>query len=192
MSAYDEDANLALRARERDSAAEEELYLKFRPLMGCWAYRVLRRRDYADDVADAAIVRLFLALPRFDPARGRFRSFAYCIAHNEWVSFLRGQRGRPEEQVPLPELERIESPGRVEDECVRRSVREAVGALPELERTAVLARFFVGVSNCALARSLGVTERSVRFRQGRALGRLRGALASVLRTLQCRAAPAGA
>src|SRR5262249_12158266 len=53
-----------------------------------WAYRVVRDRDHALDLAQDSLLQMIEALPRYEP-RGRFSAWLFVIVHHRCLSAVR-------------------------------------------------------------------------------------------------------
>ncbi len=69
----------------------EELVARYERPVYALLYRMVRRREDAEDLAQETFVKAFRQLDRFDRARA-FRPWIYRIASNSAVSFLRRKR----------------------------------------------------------------------------------------------------
>ena len=76
-SRFDDDASLELFAKLPDSAARDELVLRYRPLAEYLARRFHGRGEAIEDLSQVAFVGLIKAIDRFDPGREvKFSTFA--------------------------------------------------------------------------------------------------------------------
>lgn len=120
-----------------------------------------------------AIVR---GLPRFD-GRAKFSTWAHRIAHNACIDELRRRERRPDPGLPDHEARRRgEGPGLDETVADRLSTDEALQALPEDFRAAVVLRDQLGMDYAEIAEVLGIPPGTVRSR----IARGRTALARAL------------
>lgn len=143
------------------------------------AYLVSGSRADADDIAQEAFVRAYLALPRFR-AGSRFRPWLLAIVGNVARNHRRAH-GRRDRLVL-----RIQStlgpstlPGAEDDVCSaegRRHLLAAVNGLPDAHRLVIACRYFAGLSEAETAAALGCRPGTVKSRLSRAHDRLRSAL----------------
>jgi RNA polymerase sigma-70 factor (ECF subfamily) len=141
-------------------------------------YGVCRRLAGNDsDGADAtqeALLAIVRGLPRFD-GRSSFRTWSYRVATNACLDELRRRRRRP---VVGVDPEAGAGPPGIEDPVVNRLVLdEALLALDEDFRVAVVLRDLAGLDYAEIAEVLGVPPGTVRSR----IARGRRHLATILR-----------
>jgi len=72
----------------RGRAAAEALVSRWSARAFAWAYRVVREREQAMDLAQDALLQMYEALPRYE-ARGRFPAWIFTIVHNRCMSAVR-------------------------------------------------------------------------------------------------------
>jgi RNA polymerase sigma-70 factor (ECF subfamily) len=152
-------------------------------------YAVCRRMTGQDaDAADAAqdaMIAIVRGLPRFD-GRAAFGTWAYRIASNACIDELRRRGRRPDPGLPDLEHERRDpGPGTSETVVDRLTLDDALLALPEDFRAAVVLRDQLGMDYAEIAEVLDIPPGTVRSR----IARGRRALAASLHGNQ--GAPAG-
>ena len=76
-----------------ERAAQRALFAALAPQAFRVAMRYVRERADAEDIVQEAMARTFHALDRFDAARGRLETWAYRIAVNESLRYLKRRRG---------------------------------------------------------------------------------------------------
>lgn len=138
------------------------------------AYRFLGEWSDADDVAQDAFLRVVRAAPRYEPT-ARFTTWLHRIVMNLCLD-ARRRRGRfaagdPPDGPADPPPDALER-----DETVRR-VREALGGLPERQRTAVILHRYAGHSHREIAEVTGWSESAVESLLVRGYANLRRVLA---------------
>lgn len=120
-----------------------------------------------------AIVR---GLPRFD-GRSKFSTWAHRIAHNACIDELRRRGRRPDPGLPDHEVApRGDRPALDDAVADRLTTDEALLALPEDFRSAVVLRDQLGMDYAEIAEVLGIPPGTVRSR----IARGRAALARSL------------
>jgi RNA polymerase sigma-70 factor, ECF subfamily len=156
-----------------DARAYEALFRECAADVHAYAISLLGERAAAEDVTALAFERLYRSRARLDISRGTPRAWLFSIARNAALDELRSRRRRPE--LELDEgLAGEPSPGDPLERVARRAtVREALAALPIRERELVLLKFHGQLTNCELARALGISESNAGTRLHRALTRLR-------------------
>jgi RNA polymerase sigma-70 factor, ECF subfamily len=144
------------------------------------AYRFCRDRGRAEEMAQEAFLRVYrkLGLWRRDSV---FSSWLFSLATNLYRSEL---RRIPIRTVPLDDVAEPSDPrphgGDLEDEEREHAVRQAVTALPTKYRDAVIVYYFQGMDLAAAARSLSLTEGTLKSRLFRGREMLRSKLPRLL------------
>jgi RNA polymerase sigma-70 factor (ECF subfamily) len=152
------DAETVARVVGGDRAAFGLLVARYGRRLHDLATRMLRNAHDAEDVAQQAFLNAYRALPRFD-GRRPFRHWLLRIASNLCRNRLaeRARRGSPLSlsfggaDDGSPAIEPASPPGTPagDDDDARRDaerVRDAIGALPEAHRLAVVLRYTQGLS----------------------------------------------
>src|SRR3979409_1547176 len=73
------------------------IYANEAPQMRAVARRIVRDRDYADDVIHEAFAQILRDAKNFDPARGSARAWIYTVIRNTAIKTLKTS----EREVPL-------------------------------------------------------------------------------------------
>ena len=146
------------------------------------AYRIVRRHDVAEDVAQDTFIRAYHAIQRFELGRP-FGPWVVRIAANLAINHVRSPEAR---ETPLPEGHaETAAPGRgALDLVLEREAREmlerALGDLPVEQRAVFALRTFEELSYREIADALGISIGTVMSRLSRARERLRESLAPYL------------
>jgi RNA polymerase sigma-70 factor, ECF subfamily len=179
VSASDDQADIE-KVLSGDISAFERIVRRWqRPLINL-AYRFCRDRGRAEEMAQEAFLRAYrkLGLWRKDSV---FSTWLFSLATNLYRSEL---RRIPIRTVPLDEVAEPTDPGPhgggMEDEERERLVRQAVAALPTKYRDAVIVYYFQGMDISAAARSLGMSEGTLKSRLFRGREILRSKLPRLL------------
>jgi RNA polymerase sigma-70 factor, ECF subfamily len=187
------EADLLAKARGGNLFAFEEIVKRYQRRVYATAYRIVRRPDLADDVAQDAFLRAYEALDRFDLSRP-FGPWICRIAANLAINHVRSPEAREE---GLPEGHG-ETPAKVEDPLTRvlegeaQSVLEAaLGQLPAEQRAVFALRVFDELSYREIADALDIQIGTVMSRLSRARERLREALLPYLGAAARRAGGGG-
>lgn len=173
------EAELVRRARRRDEAAWEALVGRHQEPVFRLAYLILGDAAEAEDAAQEAFVRAYLALARFDetrPLRPWLLSIAANLARNRrrglgraWAAvqraFLNEQRHHdpPPDGTPASDARRL---------------RQAVERLRPDARDVVYLRYFLGLSEAETAATLDIPPGTAKSRHSRALAQLRAVIAA--------------
>lgn len=162
-------------ARRGDERAWRELYERHVDLVFRLAYRVVRDRDAALDVAQDAFVKASLALAGFRE-ESSFRSWIAAIAMNEARSWLRKRDREREislERTGEPPSGRRSPEERVADADIVARALSFIETLPDQQRDAVLLRAAEGLSYREIAEALGTSEGSARVSYHHGMKKLR-------------------
>ena len=171
-----DEAELIERARQGDHGAYEMLVRTHEQAAFRVAYAVVRSATDAEDIAQEAFVKAYRALGRFRTG-APFRPWLLRVVGNEARNWRRASGRRTFHEGRARLLEPVRVSAGADDELVdcddRSRIRAAVDALPEGERTAIVARYFIGLSDAEAAAALGVPRATVKMRAWRGLRRLR-------------------
>ena len=165
------------RAQARDAAAFAALIDVHDHSLRRLAFRLLGDRDRMDDALQEAYVKAFRSLPRF---RGRSApaTWLYRIVYNACLDELRRLQAHP--VTPLDAGGEASDAGDLAEAVVgRRTLAEALAALPPEQRAAVLLVDADGFDYRAAAEVLGVQVGTVASRLSRARATLRRALTAI-------------
>lgn len=174
-----EDTELMRRVQTGDEAALGVLMQRWeRPVKAVIARLVLNTRE-ADDLAQETFVRVWQQRAKFN-ATLLFRPWIFSIAVNLARNRLRWWRSRPE--VALEEWTDTAGDNRtgvtaVEERERATAVREAIAALPNDMREAIVLSEYEHLSHAEIAAAVGATPKAVENRVARARQRLRDILA---------------
>lgn len=179
------DRELALRARQGEEVALEELALRHREAVYLLGLQLLGNPDDAMDATQETLLRFIDNLDRFDPSRP-VRPWLYAILRNRVRDLRRRRkvrrweplegdddRWRPELVDPDADPQR-----RARRSELRERVWRALGALSPEHREIVVLRDYQDLSYGEIARVLGIPRGTVMSR----LHRARKRLASILRS----------
>lgn len=165
------------RLRARDPELLQKLVREISPRMLAAIRPCARDDDDADDLLQDSWIRVMEQLDNFK-RNGSFPAWAIAVAKNVARTVQR-RRERTGEQRTAPEsaeevLDRGPNP---EEELASQEVREhlnaALARLPDRERDMMVLRLIEGRSTADAAARIGVTVRSARAIQRRAMHRLR-------------------
>jgi RNA polymerase sigma-70 factor, ECF subfamily len=177
----DDKADKAAVARvlQGDHSAFAEIVQRWQGPLVNLAYRFVRDRARAEDMAQDAFLRAFRALPtwRGDAA---FSTWLFAVATNVYRSELR----RLPAMVPLEGVAEPVAPNAtdagIEADDRRRLVRRMLQSLPPRYRDALVLFYFHGADVTATSRSLGIPEGTVKARLARGRDMLRSKLSRLL------------
>lgn len=165
-----------MRAQRGDTRAFAQLVEPYREIVFRVAYLVTRNAADAEDAAQEALLKAWLALGRFR-TEAPLRPWLLRIAVNEAHNRRRGERRREElvlraaaassgEAAPSPEEAALAAER-------RRSLLDALERLPPPARLVLGLRYLLDLPEEEVAAALGVRRGTVKSRTARALERLR-------------------
>jgi RNA polymerase sigma factor (sigma-70 family) len=183
-SVYDErvvgrppETDLVVRAKRGDADAYESLLRMHEHVAYRTAYAIVGSAADAEDVTQEAFVKAYNALSRFRTG-SPFRPWLLRIVANEARNRRRTLGRRAHLLNRAAEETASDDPARSpEAELVDRERRDellaAIERLKDEERVAIVARYFIGLTDDETAAALGVRRGAVKMRVHRALKRLR-------------------
>ena len=169
------------RCRNGSRRAYEPLVRRYARWAEAFAFRRVRDREEARDLAQEAFIRAFHAMPRFRPGRP-FLPWFLAILNNLCRSRLR--RRRPD--IGLAEVLEPAGDGGMGAVRDRLLLEHGLRRLPEGQRRAGVLKDLEGFAHREVAEKLGIPEGTVMSRVHHARRRLRRVLAGERRR---RAAP---
>jgi RNA polymerase sigma-70 factor (ECF subfamily) len=170
---------LLKRAGKGDKAAFLALYERHRQPVFRFAYRLLGSPELAEDVSHDCFLSLIRKPENFRAERGSLRTYLYAAARNLALKHFRGSA----REASLDDVQEEAETGtaqplsRLLDKELAILVREAVMALPPLQREALVLFEYEGLSLSEIAQ---ITESDVGAIKGR-LFRARERLRTTLR-----------
>jgi RNA polymerase sigma-70 factor (ECF subfamily) len=188
--AIETDLDLMLRVRDGDAASFEVLLRRYRLPLVSFFRRMVRDQGLAEDLAQEVFLRVYKSRERYQPD-ARFTTWLYRIATNLALNAIRDRRDEvsgsdDDDREGNGLLERFIDPHpTVEQRLVQiereNLVRQAVEALPEKQRTAVILHKYQEVDYRQIASILSVSESAVKSLLFRAYETLRCRLEPLLR-----------
>lgn len=177
------DELLLERAGGGDQAAFLLLYERHRNAVFRFAYRLLGSSELAEDITHDCFLSLLKKAENFDPARASLRTYLYAAARNLAFKYFRdtGRETAIDELTTEPPIAPKDEPlDRLLDDELVAKIREAVAALPPLQREALVLFEYEGLPLNEIATIVGTDVGAVKSRLHRARERLRNSLASYL------------
>ena len=190
MNEREADAALVERVQRGDKHAFELLVLKYQRKIMRLLSRLIHDPAEAEDVAQDAFIKAYRAIPQFR-GESAFYTWLYRIAVNTAKNHLVARRRRPsgsaqyenEDGETFDETDNLSDINTPEAAFASReiadTVNQAIDALPEELRTAIVLREIEGLSYEEIAQSMGCPIGTVRSR----IFRAREAIASKLRPI---------
>ncbi len=188
MALRDPDVRLMLRVRADEPAAFEELVEKFQHRLVAVMHHLIGDATEAEDLAQEAFLRVYRARKKYRP-QCKFSTWLFTIANNLARNSLRTRRRKPTASLaandpgqsgpqelsvkdnrsgPMQKVQRKELAG---------LIQEALAALNERQRTAVVLNKFEDMNYAEIADVMGLTTKGVKSLLSRARLNLRAALA---------------
>jgi RNA polymerase sigma-70 factor (ECF subfamily) len=173
------DEALLRRFAQGDRAAARALTLRLTPKVMGHSYRLLGQREEAEDIAQEAMLRLWRIAPEWREGEARVTTWLYRVVANLCTDRLR-RRGRITllDKVPDPPDDRggpaqdMQSRARVD------ALQNALNALPERQRQAVVLRHIEEIGNPEIAEIMGISVEAVESLTARGKRALSVALSS--------------
>jgi len=176
----DEEAEWIRAAQAGDRSGFARLVDRYWDRLYRWLYHLTRDRHTAEDLAQETFLKALAGIGSFRPG-SNFRAWVFRIGHNNFVNQKRADRRT---KHPLPEDAAGPEVGGPVDTAENREALElvgkAVGELPSDFRAALLLRVEEGLSFREVARVLGTTEETARWRVFKARQKLIKVLAPEL------------
>lgn len=172
----DPDAAIVARAGAGDARAFATLVDRHLAMVHRLAWRSLGSDADAQDVAQDTFLRAFRQLPQWRSGQARFSTWLYRVAFNLCQDRLR----RRHEHVPVDDIELPDpdpAPERMLENAQRQlRVVDAIAALPQRQREALLLCHYEGQSNTQAAAVLEVSVEALESLLARARRSLRAML----------------
>lgn len=162
------EGELIQRCQAGDPEAVTQLFLLYQEKIFRLAYLVTRNRQDAQDVTQETFIRLVRAIQTYDAEKGSLETWLYAIAVNLARDLLRRRRFI----FPWHLLDREQHISSRSQEPERLSLArewqeaiwEAVNALEEKQRLAVILRYYLDLSCAEIAQVLSCPEGTVHSR----------------------------
>jgi RNA polymerase sigma-70 factor, ECF subfamily len=185
------DVELMLRVKHGDREAFSLLVQRHRKPLINFIYRFTVDPGESEDLAHEVFIKIFQSASRYEP-RAAFSTWLYRIATNLALNYLRDHRpqrvnsldGGSEEEEDRSRLELRDKAALVEDQLLAqervRQIREALAALPENQRLAVVLTKYQGLSLKETAEVMKCSEVAVKSLIFRAYAALREKLIALV------------
>lgn len=155
-----------------DPSAARLLVDRLAPRVFRLAARLLQDRAEAEDVTQEALLRLWQIAPRWQEGGARPSTWLHRVAVNLATDRLRRRRGVDFDAIDEPD---DPAPAAVEtmiEDDRRRALDEALAALPERQRVAVVLRHLEGMTNPEIGVAMGIGVEAVESLTARGKRRL--------------------
>lgn len=142
------------RCASGDQSALRVIYDMEAPRMIGVAYRILRRRDLAEEAVHDAFMRIWRGAKSFDSTQGEGRTWVYAVLRNRALTILRDEAKYPaSEDDEWPEASAEMSLAQLPEAS---TLRQCLERLDIRRRTAVVLAYAHGLSHGELAGKLAV------------------------------------
>jgi RNA polymerase sigma-70 factor (ECF subfamily) len=176
----DPDEALLARVADGDPAAVRAMVARKLPRLMSLGQRMLGDAAEAEDVAQEAFLRIWKQAPRWRPGQARFDTWLHRVALNLCYDRLRRRREIPTDEPPeLPDTGPAPDRG-LEAQDVAKRVSNALQALPDRQREAIVLCHYQELGNIEAAAVMGVSVEALESLLGRGRRALRAALADMV------------
>ena len=170
-----------------DASGLSAIYDRHSTAVYSLALRIVREESEAEDVVQEVFAQAWRQADRYDARRGSVIAWLLIMTRTRAIDRLRMRQARPDRQSTpdpgvldqLPAAGEDPASGLVAQEDALR-VRQALEALPLLQRMAIELAFFEGLTQSEIAERLEQPLGTVKTRIRLALGKLRDVLAGVV------------
>jgi RNA polymerase sigma-70 factor, ECF subfamily len=164
-------AQAIARAKEGDASALHFLYVRYADDVCGYVNSIVRDRHEAEDITQTLFAKLLTKIQKYEQRAVPFSAWILRVARNSALDHVRGRRMVPVETV------RTSDEGQ-DELCFERthSIREALGRLPQEQRTVLVLRHMAGLTPVEIAERLKKTESAIHGLHHRGRGALKAAL----------------
>ena len=159
-----------------DARAAEVLTLRLVPVLLAHSYRLLGDRAEAEDVAQEAMMKLWRVAPDWRQGEAKVTTWLYRVVANACTDRLRKRRSVALEAVAEPEDGAASVEAQLQERARVEALQEALNALPERQRQAVVLRHIEGLANPEIAAIMDVKIEAVESLTARGKRALKAAL----------------
>jgi RNA polymerase sigma-70 factor (ECF subfamily) len=185
----DPDVRLMLMVRDDDARAFEELMLRYQNRVVSLLAHMTGQPDLAEDLAQDVFLRVYRARKRYVPG-AKFSTWLFTIAGNVAANAQRSRSRRHEVHLPPSTNDSASMPidslavaasglmptRQLDNAEMRDAVQQAIGALGERQRMAVLLSKFEHMSYAEIAEVMEMSPEAVKSLLSRARTRLKEVL----------------
>ena len=171
------DGNLLQAAARGDEAAFRLLYERHREVVFRFAYRMLQSIELAEEITHDCFLSLLKKPSRFEAGRASLKTYLCAAARNQAIKHLQREKTFDELSNELPGSENWNPLKQVIGAELSAVVRNAVAALPPLQREAVILFEYEDLSLAEVALIVNADVGTVKSRLQRGREKLRQLLA---------------
>ena len=184
------DASLVADMADGDERALASLYDRYASLAYSLSLAILRNEADAQEATADAFAQLWRSASRFDATRGSVQAWVTTVTRSRSLDMLRarGRRARSLERSALEDESGLALPlsspslapdRRVELVQMQQTVRSAMAALPDDQRSVLELAYFGGYSQSEIAEQTRLPLGTVKTRTRLEMEKLRGALGAL-------------
>jgi RNA polymerase sigma-70 factor, ECF subfamily len=188
VAALERDAQLMLRVREGDETSFALLLQRHRGPVVNFLHRMVQNRAVSEELAQEVFLRVYRSRGTYEPT-ARFTTWLFRIATHLALNAIRdGRKLKGHESLDREVLDGVvrhvtDRQPNAEQELIRagkvNEIRQAIQALPDKQRAAVLMHKYQGLGYTQIAGALRCSESAVKSLLFRAYETLRARLADV-------------
>jgi RNA polymerase sigma-70 factor (ECF subfamily) len=179
MNHEPDDGELMAAIAAGDAQAFDTLADRYLDKAVSFCTRMVRSKDIAEDIAQEAFARLWHNASAWKPT-AKFNTWFFTVLHNASLNAIRNRKSRRESDLEdIHASADIAQDEKLVNEEKTRLVKQAVDALPERQRSAIMLSYYEGFSQREAASMLGVTEGAFESLLSRARGTLETTLKCV-------------
>lgn len=144
-----------------DADAARLLAQRLTPRVLSHAVRVLGDAAEAEDVAQEAMLRLWRIAPEWRQGEAKVSTWLYRVTANLCTDRLRRRRSVDFDSIPEPEDDALGAEDQMQQDTRAQALEQALQALPERQRQAVVLRHIEGLANPEIAEALDISVEAV-------------------------------
>jgi RNA polymerase sigma-70 factor (ECF subfamily) len=156
----DSDAHLMLRFKDGDMEAFEHLFSRHTRAMINFAYRFVRNREIAEELAQEIFLRVYQGAGRYE-AQAKFTTWLYRVATNVCLNEVRKAQFKADRRSPEEEAGSIPDMS-LEKQAMSRAIKRALGQLPENQRVAFILNKYQELSYVEVAGIMAISAKAVK------------------------------
>ncbi len=156
-----------------DNSAYEAIVRRHLKPVSHYAWRMLGNPRDVEDIAQDTFLRVWINAVKWQPAKARLSTWIHRIAHNLCIDHLRKRREESAEEDAVQEAGPLDEVA-ADSEIAR--LRNALGLLPQSQRSAISLCHFQGFSNKEAAAIMDVSVQALESLLARAKRSLRKTL----------------
>ncbi|MHA7877143.1 sigma-70 family RNA polymerase sigma factor [Roseivivax sp.] len=156
----DSDDALIARVSAGDTRAAQALTLRLAPRVYAHAARLLGDAAEAEDVTQEALLKLWRIAPDWQPGRAQAATWLYRVTANLCIDRLRRRRPAALDEAPEPQDATPPVTERLTEAARARALDQALAALPERQRQAVVLKHLEGLPTERVAEIMDIGPRA--------------------------------